>query len=132
MSATAMRLDAQGIASNFPRLRSRTNPLGPNTRNLSVNVPTEEDRILGRLAFQRGESKSKLAKALMVLGLQTINPALAEEVREARRQLKSAMLLGVLIIGAISSWFSGEDLEMRRAKRVNAARIIRRAQEETV
>jgi hypothetical protein len=86
--------------------------IGTGTVNLSVNLPTDERAILGRLAFVRGESIGQFVRKLLLNGLAMESLTEAERVIEIRRQYYGSALL-VIFCGAL---LCGGANEFRRAK----------------
>ncbi len=64
-----------------------THPIGTGTRNLTLNVPTDEQAELGRLAFRSGaRSVGDFVRHLVLLGLEAINPDAAQQVKYIRHK----------------------------------------------
>lgn len=85
---------------------SKTNPLGPGTCNLPINMPIAERAILGKAAFKRGESMGSLCRTLIVAGLEKISPEDAAKVKDIIRKSKGGLSF-LLVIGFCIATFDG-------------------------
>lgn len=64
-----------------------TNPIGKDTVNLPINMPTRERRLIGRIASRRRKSTGALLRMLYLRGLMEDSPAdaaLLIRIREGR------------------------------------------------
>src|SRR5689334_10993081 len=62
--------------------KATTNPIGTGTAQLTANAPAEFVAHLGIAAFRLNQSRSRLALALMILGADSVDPVLANQLRE--------------------------------------------------
>ncbi len=130
--------------SAFRTPRSRTNPIGTGTAQLTANAPVDFVALLGKAANRFDQSRSRLALALMILGADTVDPALANQLREvckryygyavdtvqavahSARVAGSAELLFLITTGMVLTWFNHEEGDMRsRNNRVNTRCVAR-------
>ncbi len=93
-----------------------TNPIGTGTRNLSVNVPTDELDVLRKLAAEVGVSFANLLRGLILKGAAEVSPDRARELQEIRRRYYGAAFLFIICFSVASSWVYGDDDSMRRAR----------------
>jgi hypothetical protein len=109
-----------------------TNPIGSGTANLSINVPLDERRLWGRLAFlaiERGEARSvgDYERKILAKGLEASDPQAAARLREIRSRYYATTLAVLLTLGSISSWFSASSGEAARrtSSTVRIVRVVR-------
>lgn len=86
-----------------------TNPQGPGTVNIGVNVPAEERAILGRLALETDRSIGAVIRDLLITGLRQTRPDVADQVQQVRHS-RRAGLLAIAVILAAATWFSIQTL----------------------
>jgi len=80
--------------------------------NLSVNVPKDERKLLGRLAAQRGaRSLAQYVKELIAIGLAAQCQASAAELREIRRRYYGATLALLFIASLVATWRDPEGVQ---------------------
>ncbi len=93
-----------------------TNQIGTGTRNLGVNVPTDELGALKKLASEMGISFSNLLRGIIIKGTAEVSPKTARELIEIRRKYYGAAFLFIICFSVASSWVYGDDDSMRRAR----------------
>lgn len=92
-----------------------TNAIGTGTRNLSVNVPTTEWELIGRAA---GPGRlGDFLRRLIIAGAEKQDPALAQKLKEVRRQYYGVAML-LIVVGLVAS---GDDL-LRAARKASRRR----------
>jgi hypothetical protein len=108
-----------------------TNPIGSGTANLSINVPLDERRLWGRLAFlaiERGEARSvgDYERKILAKGLEAQDPAAAARLREIRSRYYASTLAALLLVSGLSSWFDRDQQVARRTScTVRIVRVVR-------
>ena len=76
-----------------------TNPQRYGTMNMPLNLPKDYIAKLGKASFARMErSRTAFAIKLMELGAAVVDPALAKDVREIRRQFYATAMLVIVTL----------------------------------
>jgi hypothetical protein len=88
-----------------------THAIGTGTRNLSVNVPTDERALWGQIAFhfvQSGEAKSTgdFIRRVLLRGLEATDKKSAAKLKEIRIRYYAGTLLLLLCASLLLSWVS--------------------------
>lgn len=96
-----------------------TNSIGTGTRNISLNVPTDERALLGRVAFRTGaNSVGAFIRRCVAEQLEREDPASAAELRQIRRQYYgAAVCLVAFVVGLLCQ--EHQDMRARRGRRGN-------------
>jgi hypothetical protein len=109
--------------NNLKRLNApkgnMTNDIGTGTRNIGINVPTDEKDFWAKVARSFNvRSIGELHRVLLLDGLATRDPEKAAELREIRRRYYGSTLL--VIICASMLTFGG--VAVRRGSRIGNTR----------
>jgi hypothetical protein len=83
--------------------------IGTGTRNLSVNVPTDERELWGQIAFtfvQSGEAKSTgdFLRRVLLRGLEATDKRSAAKLKEIRVKYYAGTLTLLLALSTLLSW----------------------------
>jgi hypothetical protein len=94
-----------------------TNSIGYGTRNLSVNVPTDERDILRRAAIQSGcQSLGDYIRRIVLRGVELDNQEAAEQIKQVRRQYYGLSLLTLFVTILAWSILHDHEQDFRRAR----------------
>lgn len=102
-----------------------TNAIGTGTVNLVINVPADERSALGRAAFKRrAKSVGAFVRKLLLAGAELECPELAAQLKKIRFQYYGSAALLLMFCGLLAaSWFSRDELDLRRTRRASARSV---------
>lgn len=110
--------------------RSRTNPIGSGTSNLSVNAPVDWVRELGRAAHRAGVSLGEFSRRVIESGIERHDQEAAARLRNIRRQYYGGALLILFTTSMVLTWFTHDEQLARRFTRNNrSSRSARRMEQ---
>lgn len=100
-----------------------TNAIGKGTVNVTVNMPEDESRIWGRLAFDEGKSRGALLKELALAELARRKAQLADQIQMIRENRAAVTMALVGTVLVIASLFFGDIQRAQRSARRNREEV---------